>query len=115
MSTFPVVVVIDLSLIPSDIIHLTVSVISRMTFEAIQRYRRKMGKVLPTVITLEEAHNFIKKYTNPMKFLLQKFVIRLSKKIAREGRKFGLSMMISSNDHREYQPQFYLHVIPFSA
>ena len=55
-------VVIDLSLIPSDIIHLIVGVISRFIFEAIQRYRRKNIKVLPTVLVLEEAHNFIKKY-----------------------------------------------------
>lgn len=90
------VVVIDLSLIPSDIIHLTVSVISRMTFEAIQRYRRKMGKVLPTVITLEEAHNFIKKYTESDEVSATEICSQTFEKIAREGRKFGLSMMISS-------------------
>lgn len=90
------VVVVDLSLIPSDIIHLTVSVISRITFEAIQRYRRKMGKVLPTVITLEEAHNFIKKYTESDEVSATEICSQTFEKIAREGRKFGLSMMISS-------------------
>jgi len=90
------VVVIDLSLIPSDIIHLAVAVISRMTFEAIQRYRRKTGKVLPTVITLEEAHNFIKKYNESDEVSATEICSQVFEKIAREGRKFGLSMMISS-------------------
>lgn len=90
------VVVIDLSLIPSDIIHLAVAVISRMTFEAIQRYRRKTAKVLPTVITLEEAHNFIKKYNESDEVSATEICSQVFEKIAREGRKFGLSMMISS-------------------
>jgi len=90
------VVVIDLSLIPSDIIHLAVAVISRMTFEAIQRYRRRTGKVLPTVITLEEAHNFIKKYNESDEVSATEICSQVFEKIAREGRKFGLSMMISS-------------------
>lgn len=90
------VVVIDLSLIPSDIIHLAVAVISRMTFEAIQRYRRKTTKVLPTVITLEEAHNFIKKYNESDEVSATEICSQVFEKIAREGRKFGLSMMISS-------------------
>lgn len=90
------VVVIDLSLIPSDIIHLVVSVISRITFEALQRYRRKTGKVLPTVIGLEEAHNFIKKYVESDEVTANEICSQTFEKIAREGRKFGLSMMISS-------------------
>lgn len=90
------VVVIDLSLIPSDILHLAVSVISRMTFEAIQRYRRKTAKILPTVITLEEAHNFIKKYNESDEISATEICSQVFEKIAREGRKFGLSMMISS-------------------
>jgi DNA helicase HerA-like ATPase len=84
-----------------------------MTFEAIQRYRRKMGKVLPTVITLEEAHNFIKKYTESDEVSATEICSQTFEKIAREGRKFGLSMMISSNDLQSYQPQFYLNVIHF--
>lgn len=34
------ITLIDLSLIPSDIIHVVVAVLSRLTFEAIQRYRK---------------------------------------------------------------------------
>ena len=89
--------IIDLSLIPADIVHIVVASISRIAFEAIQRYRRMNGTVLPTVIMLEEAHNFIKKYSSsndeisPLEICSQTF-----EKIAKEGRKFGMSLFISS-------------------
>lgn len=91
------ITIIDLSLIPADIVHIVVASISRMAFEAIQRYRRMTGTVLPTVIMLEEAHNFIKKYAasndeiSPLEICSQTF-----EKIAKEGRKFGMSLFISS-------------------
>jgi DNA helicase HerA-like ATPase len=91
------ITIIDLSLIPSEIIHIIVAAISRITFEAIQRYRRLKGSVLPTVLMLEEAHNFIRKHTTssdeitPLEICSQTF-----EKIAKEGRKFGLSLLISS-------------------
>src|SRR5690606_31029186 len=55
------VVIIDLSLVPSDVVHIAVSVIARLTFEALQRYRKQNAKPLPTTIVLEEAHTFIRK------------------------------------------------------
>ncbi len=56
--------IIDLSLVPSDIIHVITAVIARMVFEALQRYRKinNEHKVLPTVLVMEEAHTFIKDY-----------------------------------------------------
>lgn len=89
-------VVIDLSLIPSDVIHLIVAVTSRIIFEAIQRYRRMFAKVLPTVLVLEEAHNFIRKYAESEEISPAEICSQVFEKIAREGRKFGLSLMISS-------------------
>ncbi len=89
-------VIIDLSLIPSDIIHLIVSVISRIVFEAMQRYRRMFNKVLPTVLVLEEAHNFIKRYSESEETSPTEICNQVFERIAREGRKFGLSLMISS-------------------
>lgn len=89
-------VVIDLSLVPADIVHLVVAVISRIVFEAIQRYRRKFGKVLPTVLVLEEAHNFIKKYNESDDISAAEICSQIFERIAKEGRKFGLSLMLSS-------------------
>jgi len=88
------ITIIDLSLIPSDIIHIVIAVLSRLTFEAIQRYRRIYKKELPTVIVLEEAHTFLRESTfnnNNSNLCLETF-----ERIAREGRKFGLSMVLSS-------------------
>ncbi|VXD19619.1 conserved hypothetical protein [Marinoscillum sp. 108] len=86
------ITLIDLSLIPSDIIHVVVAVLSRLTFEAIQRYRKIYKKELPTTLVLEEAHTFLREFhNNTNNICLETF-----ERIAREGRKFGLSMVLSS-------------------
>lgn len=88
------ITIIDLSLIPSDIIHIVIAVLSRLTFEAIQRYRRINKQELPTVLVLEEAHTFLRESNfnnNNSNLCLETF-----ERIAREGRKFGLSMVLSS-------------------
>jgi uncharacterized protein len=85
------ITLIDLSLIPSDIIHVVVAVLSRLTFEAIQRYRKIYKAELPTTIVLEEAHTFLREFNNANNICLETF-----ERIAREGRKFGLSMVLSS-------------------
>jgi hypothetical protein len=58
------ITVIDLSLVPAEIIHIITAVIARMTLEALQRYRKldTKRKTLPTVLVAEEAHTFIKRY-----------------------------------------------------
>jgi len=97
--------VIDLSLVPSEISHLVVSVISRIVFEALQRYRRTFGKLLPTNIIMEEAHNFIKRYSDHGdEITASKLCTESFEKIAREGRKFGLSLTLSSQRPSELSP-----------
>jgi len=90
------IVVIDLSLLPSDIVHLIVAVIARIVFEATQRYRRMFTRVLPTVLILEEAHNFIKKYVESDEVSAAEICSQVFERVAKEGRKFGLSLMLSS-------------------
>jgi uncharacterized protein len=97
--------IIDLSLVPSDITHLVVSVISRVIFEAIQRYRKLNNKILPTVIVMEEAHNFIKRYNEGSEELTASQLCTESfERVAREGRKFGLSLTLSSQRPSELSP-----------
>jgi Predicted ATPase len=97
--------IIDLSLVPSDITHLLVSVISRIIFESLQRYRRTNNKLLPTVIVMEEAHNFIKRYNESSEEISASQLCTESfEKIAREGRKFGLSLTLSSQRPSELSP-----------
>jgi len=97
--------IIDLSLVPSDISHLIVSVISRVIFGSLQRYRRTNNKLLPTVIVMEEAHNFIKRYNESSEEISASQLCTESfEKIAREGRKFGLSLTLSSQRPSELSP-----------
>ncbi len=97
--------IIDLSLVPSDITHLVVSVISRVVFESLQRYRRLNKKLLPTNIVMEEAHNFIKRYNEGGEEISASQLCTESfEKIAREGRKFGLSLTLSSQRPSELSP-----------
>ncbi len=99
------ITIIDLSLVPSDIVHIVVSVIARIIFEALQRYRRKNNQLLPTVLVMEEAHNFISRYNSdndelsPSRMCSQTF-----ERIAKEGRKFGLGLMLSSQRPAELSP-----------
>lgn len=99
------VAVIDLSLVPAEIIHLVTSVIARMCFEALQRYRKLNSVTLPTVLVMEEAHTFIKKYRedseNPNTSAI---CCQVFEKIAREGRKFGLGLVLSSQRPSELSP-----------
>ncbi|MCA9831555.1 MAG: DUF87 domain-containing protein [Dehalococcoidia bacterium] len=89
--------VIDLSLIPSEVIHLIVAVLARVIFEAVQRYRRIHGSVLPTVLVLEEAHTFVHRdLATEGAPQSGRACCRTFERIAREGRKFGLGLVLAS-------------------
>lgn len=104
-STVSGISIIDLSLVPSEITHLIVTIISRVVFESLQRYRKANNKLLPTVIVMEEAHNFIKRYNdNSEEITSSQLCTQSFEKIAREGRKFGLSLTLSSQRPSELSP-----------
>jgi hypothetical protein len=92
------ITVIDLSLVPAEIVHIITAVIARMTLEALQRYRRvNKGAILPTTLVMEEAHNFIKGYHGDSdEISATALCTQAFEKIAREGRKFGLGLVLSS-------------------
>src|SRR5699024_1156705 len=103
----PGVTVIDLSLVPTEVVHVVTAVVARMTLEALQRYRKvEAGKTLPTVLVMEEAHTFIKRYhsDNESKSA-QEICSGTFEKIAREGRKFGLGLVLSSLRPCELSPR----------
>jgi hypothetical protein len=100
------VTVIDLSLVPADVVHLVVAVIARLVFEALHRYLRQTGQQLPTVMVLEEAHTFVQRSLSeetaqqtPARMCRETF-----ERIAREGRKFGLGLVLSSQRPSEVSP-----------
>jgi DNA helicase HerA-like ATPase len=101
------VTVIDLSLMPIKLIHITTAVIARMIFEALQRYRKMHTerKSLPTVLVMEEAHSFIKRYKEDIENQdASAICCQVFEKIAREGRKFGLGLVLSSQRPSELSP-----------
>lgn len=100
------VTVIDLSLLPVEVIHLVTAVIARMTLEALQRYRKNNhGKILPTALVMEEAHTFIKRYNADVENQSSAAICcQVFEKIAREGRKFGLGLVLSSQRPSELSP-----------
>jgi hypothetical protein len=102
------VAVVDLSLVPSDVTHIVIAVLARIIFEASQRYQRGNadGKSLPTVLVLEEAHTFVRRgsdeetsWVSPTRLCREAF-----ERISREGRKFGLGMVLSSQRPFELSP-----------
>ena len=92
------ITVIDLSLVPAEVIHIVTAVIARMTLEALQRYRHlNGGNTLPTTLVMEEAHTFIRKYASDSEeTAAYSMCTQVFEKIAREGRKFGLGLVLSS-------------------
>lgn len=97
--------VIDLSLVPSEIIHVVTAVIARMVFEALQRYVKLEGNSFPTVLVMEEAHTFIKRYRSDTENQDAATVCcQAFERIAREGRKFGLGLVLSSQRPSELSP-----------
>lgn len=92
------IAIIDLALVPSDVIYVVIAVIARMVFEAAQRHMKLNEVALPTVLVLEEAHTFINRHvggeteiTSAAQMCRQTF-----ERVAREGRKFGLGLVLSS-------------------
>ena len=98
------ITIIDLSLVPSEITHIVTSVIARVIFEALQRYRKLNSKSLPTVLVMEEAHSFITRYNEANDGLSSAICTKVFEKIAREGRKFGLGLVLSSQRPSELSP-----------
>jgi len=97
--------VIDLSLVPTEVVHVITAVIARMVFEALQRYVKLNGVALPTVLVMEEAHTFIKRYREDVENQDAATVCcQAFERIAREGRKFGLGLVLSSQRPSELSP-----------
>lgn len=100
--------IIDLSLVPSEVVHIVVAVLARVIFESLQRYRRchPQGLSLPTVLVLEEAHTFIRRGKDDEGAALSPSQLcrEIFERIAREGRKFGLGLVLSSQRPSELSP-----------
>jgi uncharacterized protein len=89
--------VLDLSLVPTEVTHIVAAVVARMVFEALRRYQRVNNAILPTVLVMEEAHTFVRRYREDVENPDAASVCcQVFERIAREGRKFGLGLVLSS-------------------
>ncbi|MBV7524989.1 AAA-like domain protein [compost metagenome] len=91
------VTIVDLSGVPFEVLSITVSLISRLVFDFAFHYSKLKHKVnetnnVPFMIVCEEAHNYIPRSNNSDFKASKKSIER----IAKEGRKYGLSLMVVS-------------------
>ncbi len=88
------ITIIDLSGIPFEVLSIVVSLISRLVFDFCFYYKavKKEKEEAPFLLVLEEAHNYIPQSEVAKYNSVKKSIER----IAKEGRKYGLSLMIVS-------------------
>ena len=88
------ITIIDLSGIPFEVLSIVVSLISRLVFDFCFYYKtiKNATEEAPFLLVLEEAHNYIPQSEGAKYHSVKKSIER----IAKEGRKYGLSLMIVS-------------------
>lgn len=95
------VTILDLSGIPFDVLSITVSLISRILFEYGYYYKRlrhglnaeeTINNDVPLLLVYEEAHKYVPN-SDLAKYRASKQSIE---RIAKEGRKYGISLMLAS-------------------
>ncbi len=88
------ITIIDLSGIPFEVLSIVVSLISRLIFDFCFYYKsvKQNNDEVPFLLVLEEAHNYIPQSEGSKYSSVKKSIER----IAKEGRKYGLSLMIVS-------------------
>lgn len=87
------VTIIDMSLLPFQVLETITGLIGRMILEFLSRFEKYKRGSIPVVIALEEAQNYIPEMNRKDRESISK---RVFERIAREGRKYGLSLLVSS-------------------
>ena len=82
--------VIDLSGLPSEILSIIVGVLCRLAFE--YKYWDKDPNFLPLTLVLEEAHNYLPRSDDAR----DRICLDRVERIAKEGRKYGVSLIVVS-------------------
>ncbi|MGI4764595.1 MAG: ATP-binding protein [Janthinobacterium lividum] len=104
--------IIDLNGIPFDFISITVSLITRLLFDYCY-YSRKEGGVnhTPLLLVFEEAH----KYAPKSDLARYKASLKAIERVAKEGRKYGVSLLISSQRPSEISETIFSQCSNFLA
>jgi hypothetical protein len=91
------VVILDLSLLAAEVLENVTALIGRLTLECLQRLGESGGESargsLPVVLVLEEAQNYIREPRHGEEESISRAIFE---RIAREGRKHGLGLVVAS-------------------
>lgn len=87
------VTIIDMSLLPYEVLETVTGLIGRLILDFVSRFPERDRGKLPIVIALEEAQNYIPEKNRGEKESIAK---KIFERIAREGRKYGISLLVSS-------------------
>ncbi|MDR5590490.1 ATP-binding protein [Christiangramia sp. SM2212] len=87
------VTIIDMSLLPYEVLETITGLIGRLILEFVSRFPESDRGKLPIVLALEEAQNYIPEKNRGDRESIAKKVFE---RIAREGRKYGISLLVSS-------------------
>lgn len=108
--------IIDLSGVPFEVLSITVSLISRIIFDFCFHYsklkhEKKEVNDVPFMVVCEEAHNYVPKNVNVNYSASKKSIER----IAKEGRKYGVSLMVVSQRPSEVSDTIFAQCNNFIA
>ena len=87
------ITIIDMSLLPFQVLETITGLIGRIILEFLSRFEKSKRGSMPVVIALEEAQNYIPEINKKDRESISRKVFE---RIAREGRKYGLSLLVSS-------------------
>lgn len=110
------VTIVDLSGVPFEVLSVTVSLVSRLVFDFCFHYsklRHETGQLndIPVMVVCEEAHNYV-----PQNEAVEYRASRKSiERIAKEGRKYGLSLMVVSQRPSEVSETIFAQCNNFIA
>jgi len=83
------ITVVDVSLLPFEVLETVTALLGRILLEFVSNFMPAERGTHPIVIVLEEAQNYIAEKEDSV-------AKRVFERIAREGRKFGISLIVSS-------------------
>lgn len=89
------ITILDLSGIPFEVLSVVVSLVTRLIFTFnfhFKKFRKQEEQQLPFLLVYEEAHNYVPQNESAKYGTVKKSIER----IAKEGRKYGISLMIVS-------------------
>jgi len=84
------VVILDMNAVEDEVVELVSAVVARMTFKLLRQAEPRNR--FPVHLLLEEAHRYIS--STPSRYALD--AARVFERVAKEGRKYGLFLMIAS-------------------